>query len=318
MTQATVSSRRPARWPSPWRDAAVAIDADLARRLIAAQFPRYRELPVAAVVPGGHDNRTFRVGDSLCARLPSASRYAPRLLIEHAWLPRLAGHLPLPIPHLVALGTPGAGYPWHWTLNRWIPGKPATRANIRDLSDFARRLASFLTALQGVDTASAPAPGPENFHRGGDLSTYAAETDRLLGRWRGSIDHHAALETWLLALESHWQADPVWVHGDIAPGNLLVRDGQLHAVIDFGQLAAGDPACDLTVAWTLLDQPSRAVFRARLQPDDLTWQRARGWALWKQLLALDSAWSARTGGAQRARRAVRAIRDITAAPSGWR
>ncbi len=317
MTQATVSSRRPARCPSPWRDTAAAIDARLVRRLIAEQFPRYRALPVAAVVPGGHDNRTFRVGDSLCARLPSAGRYASRPPIEYAWLPRLAGHLPLPIPHPVALGAPGAGYPWHWTLNRWIPGKPATPSNIRDLSGFARRLASFLNALQGVDTAGAPAPGPENFYRGGNLSTYAADTDRLLDRCRGRVDHHAALETWLLALESRWQADPVWVHGDIAPGNLLVRDGQLHAVIDFGQLAAGDPACDLTVAWTLLDQRSRTVFRAQLQPDELTWRRARGWALWKQLLALDAAESAGSRSAQRARRAVRAIREITTPPGRW-
>ena len=237
-----------------------AIDGDLVRRLVGEQFPRYRELPVTPVVPGGHDNRTFRVGGSLCARLPSASRYAPRLLTEHEWLPRLAGHLPLPIPQPVALGTPGAGYPWHWALNRWTPGEPATRTNIRDLRDFAYRLASFLVALQGVDAAGAPAPGPENFHRGGEFTIYEPETDLLLDRYRDLIDHRAALETWRRALGSRWEGNPVWVHGDVAAGNLLVQDGQLHAVIDFGQLAAGDPACDLTVAWTLLDADSRAIF----------------------------------------------------------
>ena len=137
----------------------VGVDADLVRRLIADQFPRYWKLPVAAVVPGGHDNRTFRVGDSLCARLPSAGRYAPHLLVEHEWLPRLARHLPLPIPQPAGLGAPGAGYPWPWALYRWIPGEPATAANMHDLSDGARRLAGFLTALHGADTAGAPAPG---------------------------------------------------------------------------------------------------------------------------------------------------------------
>ena len=293
------------------------IDADLVRRLIAEQFPRYRKLPVAAVVPGGHDDRTFRVGDSLCARLPSAGRYAPHLLVEHEWLPRLARHLPLPIPQPAGLGAPGAGYPWPWALYRWIPGEPATAANIHDLSDGARRLAGFLTALHGADTAGAPAPGPENFHRGGALAVYSAETDRLLDRCRGLVDHRAALATWSRALDSRWQGNPVWVHGDIAAGNLLVLDGKLHAVIDFGQLAAGDPACDLTVAWTLLDQPGRAEFRAGLRLDELTWQRARGWALWKQLLALDSARLPGTGNEQRVRTAQRTIREITA-PTGGR
>ena len=293
---------------------ATAIDADLVRRLVGEQFPRYRELPVAPVVPGGHDNRTFRVGGSLCARLPSASRYAPRLLTEHEWLPRLAGHLPLPIPQPVALGTPGAGYPWHWALNRWIPGEPATRTNIRDLRDFALRLASFLVALQGVDAADAPAPGPENFHRGGDLAIYQAETGLLLDRYRDLIDHSAALETWRRALGTRWEGNPLWVHGDVTAGNLLVRDGQLHAVIDFGQLAAGDPACDLTVAWTLLDADSRAIFRATLQLGDSVcsvWQRARGWALWKQLLALDSARSSVTGSPPPVRKILQVIREIT-------
>ena len=292
-----------------------AIDADLVRRLVGEQFPRYRELPVAPVVPGGHDNRTFRVGGSLCARLPSTSRYAPRLLTEHEWLPRLAGHLPLPIPQPVALGVPGPGYPWHWALNRWIPGEPATRTNICDLRDFAQRLASFLVALQRVDAADAPAPGPENFHRGGDLAIYQAETDRLLDRYGDLIDHSAALEPWRRALGTRWEGNPLWVHGDVTAGNLLVRDGQLHAVIDFGQLAAGDPACDLTVAWTLLDADSRAIFRATLQLGDSVWQRARGWALWKQLLALDSPRSSVTGSPSRVRKILQVIREITSVSS---
>ena len=289
------------------------IDAGLVRRLIAEQFARHRKLPVAALVPGGHDNLTFRVGDSLCARLPSAGRYAANLLTEYEWLPRLAGHLPLPIPRPVGLGGPGAGYPWHWMLNRWIPGEPAARANICDLREFARRLACFLAALHEVDAAGGPSPGPHNFHRGGELATYRGQTDRLLVRCRGAIDHRAAQATWRLALASRWPGTPVWVHGDIAAGNLLVRNGQLHAVIDFGQLAVGDPACDLALAWTLLDRHSRAIFRANLQLDEPTWQRARGWALWKQLLLLDSVRSPDNGNGTRTRGVRRVIREITEA-----
>ena len=289
-----------------------AIDADLVRRLVAEQFPEYRGLQVVPVVPGGHDNRMFRVGGLLCARLPSASRYAAHLLAEYEWLPRLAGRVPLPIPQPVGLGAPGAGYLWHWTLNRWIPGNPATQENIRDLRHFARRLGGFLVALQAADCTGAPVPGEQNFHRGGALSTYEAETDRLLDRFRELIDYRAAMQTWRRALESHWEGSPVWVHGDIAPGNLLVRDGQLHAVIDFGQLAAGDPSCDLTVAWTLLDEAGRAVFRSILQLDDFVWQRARGWALWKQLLDLESALSLRNGSARRVHDVLQVIGEISA------
>ena len=138
--------------------------------------------------------------------------------------------------------------------------------------------------------------------------------DRLLDQFRGLIDYRAAVQTWRRALGSHWEGSPVWVHGDVAPGNLLVRDGQLHAVIDFGQFAAGDPSCDLTVAWTLLDEAGRAVFRSRLQLDDLVWQRARGWALWKQLLDLESALSLRNGSARRVHDVLQVIGEISAPP----
>lgn len=292
------------------------MDTALVRRLVAEQFPQYRDLSVARVIPGGHDNRVFRVGGSLCARLPSASRYAAHLLAEYEWLPRLSGHLPLAIPQPVGLGSPGSGYPWNWTLNRWILGEPATKENIRDIGDCARQLGRFLRALQRIDHTDAPLPGEQNFHRGGDLSTYELQTVRLLNTCRGLIDYHAAMETWRRALASRWEGNPVWVHGDVAPDNLLVRDGRLHAVIDFGQLAAGDPACDLTVAWTLLDEESRSAFRTSLELDDHAWQRARGWALWKQLLNLESAMSPGPRSARRVHEVLRRIRAILAPVSG--
>ncbi len=265
------------------------IDSQLVRSLLRAQFPEYAHLPIAQVVPGGHDNRTFRIGAHVAARLPGAQPYAAHVPVEHEFLPRLAGRLPVRIPEPLGLGEPGCGFPWHWTLNRWIPGETGVSAHARDLEPLAHDLAAFLTALHAIDTIGAPRPGETNFHRGGDLAVYGDETETLIDRLRGLIDARAATRVWESARASRWDRSPVWVHGDMAVDNFLLREGRLHAVIDFGQLAAGDPACDLTLAWTLLDERSSATFKERLHLDEDTWARARGWALWKQLLNLDQA-----------------------------
>ena len=265
------------------------IDSQLVRCLLQAQFPEYARLSITPVVPGGHDNRTFRIGEHVAARLPSAEPYAAHIPVEYEFLPRLAESLPVRIPGPLGLGEPGCGFPWHWTLNRWIPGETGASTDIRDLEPLARDLAAFLSALHAIDTTGAPAPGDINFHRGGDLAVYGNETERLIDRLRGLIDARAATRVWESARASRWDRSPVWVHGDMAVDNLLLREGRLHAVIDFGQLAAGDPACDLTLAWTLFDERSSATFKERLHLDEDTWARARGWALWKQLLNLDRA-----------------------------
>ena len=265
------------------------INARLVRRLIHAQFPEYAALDVTQVLPGGHDNRTFRIGHQLSARLPSAEPYAAHLPLEHEWLPRLAEALPVEIPEPLALGAPGCGFPWHWTLNRWIPGEPASTSDLRELGDLARDLADFLRALHAIDATDAPGPGPANFHRGGDLAVYEEETLGLIERLRPLIDAGLATRVWESARRTRWRKAPVWVHGDMAPDNLLLREGRLHAVIDFGQLAAGDPACDLTIAWAVLGDHGSAAFIEHLALDDDTWARARGWALRKELLNLDRA-----------------------------
>ena len=265
------------------------IDSQLVRSLLRAQFPEYAHLPIAQVVPGGHDNRTFRVGEHVAARLPSAAPYAAHIPVEHEFLPRLARELPVRIPEPLGLGEPGCGFPWQWALNGWIPGQPASSANLRDPDGLARELAEFLTALHAIDAAGGPGAGEINFHRGGDLSVYGDQTEGLIDRLRGLIDARAAARVWEAARAARWTRPPVWVHGDMAVDNLLLRQGRLHAVIDFGQLAAGDPACDLTLAWTLLEERSSATFVERLNLDDGTWARARGWALWKQLLNLERA-----------------------------
>lgn len=263
-----------------------AIDEALVRRLVAAQFPQWAHLEVRPVAEGGWDNRTFRLGEDLGVRLPSARRYATAVEKEQAWLPRLAPHLPVPIPAPVAAGAPGEGYPWAWSVLRWLPGETAAAAPPADLRAFAADLADFLLALQRVDASEGPAAGPHSFHRGGDLAVYDGETREALSRLEGQIDVRAAARMWERALEAPFDSRPVWVHGDVAASNLLMQDGRLGGVIDFGQCCVGDPACDYGIAWTFLDGASRGAFRDRLSPDPDLWARARGWVLWKSLIVV--------------------------------
>jgi aminoglycoside phosphotransferase (APT) family kinase protein len=266
--------------------AAVRIDTDLVRALLADQFPELASLPVRPVELDGHDNRTFRLGGELSVRLPTAAAYAEHVAIEHEWLPKLAPRLPLPVPVTVGRGAPGCGYPWPWSLNRWIRGCNATLDRIGNPVDFARDLAGFLLALQSLDCAQGPAAGPHSFFRGGSLSVYDAETRECIDALRDEVDTAAATEVWESALGAAWIGPDVWVHGDVAPGNLLVEGGRLCAVIDFGQLAVGDPACDTAIAWSFLRGESRRVFREALSADEGVWERGRAWALWKAMLQL--------------------------------
>ena len=267
----------------------VPIDTSLVEQLIAEQFPRWAHDSVVPVEEQGNDNRTFRLGDELSVRLPSAERYASHVGIEHEWLPRLSGQLPLPIPTPVGRGRPGCGYAWSWSVNRWLQGQPASLDRIGDLVTFADDLADFLGRLRSLDAAGAPSPGPHNFFRGGSLAAYDAETRTCIEALTSEIDAVRATGVWETALASSWSEPPVWFHGDVAPDNLLIESGKLCGVIDFGQLAAGDPACDVAIAWTLFSGDSRHAFRTRLAIDDATWARGRGWALWKALLHLHSA-----------------------------
>jgi aminoglycoside phosphotransferase (APT) family kinase protein len=262
------------------------VDEHLARRLVDAQFPRWADLPLRPVTAQGWDNRTFRLGDALIVRLPSAARYAAQVEKEQRWLPVLAPQLSLPVPTPVAQGVPGLGYPYPWSVLRWIAGEPAASARIGDRTGFATDLATFLVALRRADPAGGPAPGPHNFHRGGALTVYAEETLRAVDTLGTAIPHDAVLAVWADALATRWDRDPVWVHGDVAAGNLLVRDGRLAAVIDFGSSGVGDPACDVVIAWTLLHGRSRAAFVIALGLDAATRARGRGWALWKALITL--------------------------------
>ena len=262
------------------------MDAQLVSCLLREQFPELAGQRVRPVEVQGWDNRTFRVGEFLAARLPSAAGYAAAVAKEHRWLPVLAPQLAVPIPVPVAQGRPGCGLPWPWSVYRWLPGEPARTDRVPDLVRFARDLARFLTALQGFDATGGPAAGPHSSWRGGPLSRYDAETRATAAALADVVDVTAVLEVWQTAVSRPYTGRPAWVHGDVTGSNLLVEDGRLAAVIDFGSCAVGDPACDLVIAWTLLHGEARAAFRSAMPVEQAAWARARGWALWKALLTL--------------------------------
>jgi aminoglycoside phosphotransferase (APT) family kinase protein len=255
----------------------VQINVSLVRRLIDTQFPQLADLLIKPVEFSGWDNRTFHLGDHMLVRMPSAADYAAQVEKEQRLLPKLAPLLPLPVPEPLAIGEPAEEYPWKWSINRWLPGDAATNAPITNLCDFAANLAQFLTALERIDSTGGPL-------RGGPLTPYDAETRSALSILKDKIDIDTATEVWETALATTWQGPAVWIHGDISTGNLLVQEGKLSAVIDFGQLAIGDPACDLAIAWTLFKGESREVFRSTLPLDAGTWARGRAWTLWKFLI----------------------------------
>jgi aminoglycoside phosphotransferase (APT) family kinase protein len=265
------------------------LDAGLVRRLIAAQFPRWADLPVEPVLPGGHDNRTFRLGDELSVRLPSGDWYALQVAKEQRWLPVLAPGLPLEIPVPVARGAPGEGYPYAWSVYRWIEGEPASAETVRDPAGLAVELAGFLRALATAPAEDGPAPGPHSWHRGAPVAVYEAETLAALESLGERVPRERCLAVWERAVASEFEGPPVWFHGDVAVGNLLTREGRLAAVIDFGTSGVGDPACDVVIAWTFLRGEARRAFRAALDADDGVWARGAGWVLWKSLITEDLA-----------------------------
>ena len=262
----------------------VKIDDGLVRRLVASQIPQWKNLPVKPVAQSGWDNRTFHLGDTMLVRLPSAVEYGAQVEKEQRWLPLLAPLLPLTIPTPLVMGEPSKEFPWSWSVYRWIEGTSAASSQIPDPREFAQALAAFLLALQGIDTTNGPLSGPQSFYRGGALAQYDSQVRQAIAILGDKIAADTAMQVWQSALAKTWQNPPVWVHGDISAGNLLVQDGQLSAVIDFGQLAVGDPACDLAIAWTFFKGESREHFRSYLPYDTQTWDRARGWALWKALI----------------------------------
>lgn len=270
-------------------DTRPAIDIELVQRLVDAQFPQWAQLPLELLDPAGSDHVIYRLGEELTVRLPRHAGAIGQARKEFEWLPRLAPHVPLAIPEPVGVGEPDFGYPWPWSVSRWLHGEVATVEALAGSSRTAVELAEFLTALQRF----APADIPVGAARGDLTVQPLADRDRAtraaIAEVDGRFDTAAMTELWDAALGAPgWERPPVWFHGDFHTGNLLTVDGRLSAVIDFGGLGIGDPACDLTIAFTLMSAGSRAAFRAALGVDDATWTRGRGWALTTGLNAYTS------------------------------
>lgn len=271
----------------------VETDVALVRRLLAGQFPQWAGLTIEPVVSYGTDHDIYRLGDRLSARLPRIGWATRQAAKEATWLPRLAPHLPLAIPVQLARGRPAEGYPYEWSVYEWLPGENAN-GTIVDLEQAAVDLAAFVRALRRVDTAGAHPRSPGS--RGAPLAELDEPVRRAIGELGDRVDSGAALRAWEESLEAPaWDGAEVWVHGDLLPGNLLVVDGRLSAVIDWGSLNVGDPACDLQPAWNVFAGTSRARYRAELDVDDASWLRGRGWALFQALVALPYYWDTNAG-----------------------
>ena len=266
------------------------IDVALVRQLITSQFPQWAHLDPVPVPSAGTDNALYRLGDDLVVRLPRVPTAAPQVEKEQRWLPPLAAALPIAIPAPLAKGAPAEGFPWVWSVYRWLPGQAAFASKVTDKREAARTLAEFLAALQQIDPTGGPGPGPGNSGRGAPLATRDNGVRRALEALHADLDAHtleAAAAAWQAAIDAPaWDRPGVWIHGDLHGGNMLVDGGRLSAIIDFGCLGVGDPACDVMVAWTFLDASAREVFRAALDVDDAAWARSRGWALSMALIAL--------------------------------
>lgn len=252
------------------------MDADLARTLLRAQHPDLADLPLHGRGTGW-DNLLWRLGDHLALRLPVRAVSAPLVLHEQRWLPVLAPRLPVDVPVPVRAGVPTDAYPWAWSVVPWFDGAPAWAQPVPDRAAWADRLADTFVALH----VPAPDDAPENPFRGGDVARRADAVRERVDRL--GLDPAVAHRFVALAASAQWDRPAVWVHGDPHPANLVVDDGRLRAVIDFGDLTSGDPACDLATAWLTFDAPTRARFRARVDAgsgwDDATWRRAQAWAL---------------------------------------
>ena len=264
----------------------VDIDEHLVAALVEEQFPRWANLPVRAVTRQGWDNRTFRLGDYLSVRLPRARSYAAAVQKESRALAFLDGRLPVSVPSVVALGEPGRGYPFPWSVRRWLAGETVDESVGLDRVRLAIDLGSLLRVLMSLPIDAGAEAGRHSFYRGSHPSVYSDDVHVALEHLRGKVDADRCRSVWRDATASAWDSPPAWFHGDVAVGNLLVSDSRLSAMIDFGTCGVGDPACDLVMAWTYFEGDARDAFRDAVGLDIDTWRRARGWALWKALVTL--------------------------------
>ncbi|HSK23695.1 MAG TPA: aminoglycoside phosphotransferase family protein [Egicoccus sp.] len=297
----------------------VPISEELVRRLLHDQHPDLSGRTLRLAHEQGTDNVVFRLGDDLSVRLPRKASAVPGLLVELAWVPRLAPGLPLPVPIPIARGEPTTGYPFPWAICRWVPGQPPQDVDDLDPVDTSVRLGRFVHALHHFDTTGGPLAGADT-QRAGALRAYdqvtraaLAEVTALMTAGRVDptlFDPAAALDLWEAAVQAPvWGGAGVWLHRDLYAGNLLARDGQLTGVVDFGGLVVGDPAGNVMAAWHVLPPPHRRPFLDIVDADEATQLRARGWVLSQGLLALPYYLDNHPGMVRMAQRAITAALD---------
>jgi len=255
-------------------DDELAIDEELVRGLLRDRLPDLAGLPLARVPSLGTVNALYRLGDDLVVRLPRAARWGGDVEREAAWLPVIAPHLSLDVPRVVAVGRPTDAYPCTWAVYAWLEGRSWDAAPPDDEREAARALARLVRELGAIDPAGAPRAGRRPLREVDD------ETRAALDAAADLVDHDRATAVWAHAVAGDpWRGAPVWIHADLLSPNLLVRDGRLAAVVDWGTCGAGDPASDLVPAWAVLGPAGRSELRAALDVDEATWVRARGIAL---------------------------------------
>ena len=265
------------------------IDLDLVKKLIKEQFPIYKNLEIKEVDIQGHDNRSFILGSDKIIRIPSSKDYAEKVDIEQKYLPLLAKNLKVKISKPLKLGKPNCNYPFYWSIYAYIEGKSLNfiDKNILNLELIAEQLAGFIKELHSIDIVDSIEAGKHNFYRGGNPVIYDQEVRNAVKNLENYIDGELVTDIWEKAIDSEWDKEKVWIHGDLEIGNILIEKEKIAAIIDFGGMAVGDPACDLVMAWTFFDIKSRKIFKKVLNLDSETWQRAKGWCLWKALITAE-------------------------------
>lgn len=261
----------------------IKITTDLASKLISEQFPEFAHLKIKSVAEQGHDNRTYRLGNDMLIRMPTEESYALKVPKEQMLLPKLAPYLSIHIPVPIKMGVPSQSYPYPFSIYKWLEGTSINllKLDTEMLEQLAFDLAKFLKEMQNIDSVEGPSPGQHNWWRGDHVSVYDKGAREQISQLSGMINVQHAVDLWEKACKTKWDNPPVWIHGDFAVGNMLIHNGKLSAVIDFGGMSLGDPACDLVIAWTYLSENSREIFINEMRLDQNTWLRARAWALWK-------------------------------------
>jgi len=261
------------------------ITPSLVRSLVSEQFPQWSELSIRPVDVQGWDNRTFRLGDRMTVRLPSADGYVAGLVREEQTLAMLDSGLRVAIPRVIGTGAPSSVFNRPWSVREWIEGHTLAAVRTRERESAISGVGDALRELQACDTAGGPWAGRASAYRGCHVSAVGEEVHG----WLPLLDGRRAERCralWDAAVATVWTGPPVWVHGDVAPGNLLFdSSGRLTALIDFGQTCVGDPACDLAFAWLSCGSRERDRLRDRLDLPEDAWLRGAAWALWKALIS---------------------------------